>query len=255
MIRATQIARLRSLTGTATLPGAASSRTSRALGLMLQVSPERRPDPLDLTFRADVRCDAIWGYAEEGDAWAEIGRLEPTGDPGRTGASWTSPRRPAAGPDGDLVQLYVDATVPIEEVRRLEAETEVALTVVRKPAAGKDGLYRLRVGGFRRTRIAVATVRTDDGHRLTAHPTRTGHLGSPSTGTWSRSATSTSRGWRRRVDGSGCVGASPRTTRTSRTATLLFKGRNTGLRWEQPLPVVFDGLATAKDNGNRWYPL
>ena len=250
----------RTALGSKAAPVAAAEPPLRATGLGLTMTAGQSGRFLELTlaFRPDITAHRLWGRLPDQDVWIDLGALADESRRGVYAESMDLERLLApdvlGSGDGATVHLYVDLDVPIIDVRRLEAESEVALLVV--PGAPRDqhrGRYRLQLGSFRQTQIARLNPREVDGHLMTVHPTRTGHLAVeidrelPQTADVLVSRLSTAGGVLR------MKGEVQTYHADLEVAELLLKWRTIGLRRTWPFAVQFDTAATRKGFGLRVY--
>jgi CDP-glycerol glycerophosphotransferase len=233
----------------------AGADTESVIGLAAAIRQTERTLEVDVLFRADLVARRLVGRWD--DTWLDLTVLRPTGRPGGYHASvdlaaFTElPLRP----DGWLVDLYVDLDLPTPDVRRLEAELELALLVApgTRPSA-HAGTYRLRLGRFAYTDFAEVMTSTSHERSVTAFPDASGHVQvavdvepAPYAEVYvSRLSTA---GGRLRIRGRI-------ETRhgDAEDAAIVLKGRLSGIRSSHPIEPVLDESSTRHSFGLRSYP-
>ncbi len=245
--------RLSRLRGSGSLP---RTRVATGLGRRLDVRHEGAELLLDMAFRPDLVAHEVWGRVVGGTEWTRLGESRPSGASGCYSARCDLRALLAAVGQPATVQVFVDIDLPLDDVRALEAEAELALIAVpgRPPRDGR-GRYRLQLGDFLDTRWEAAHEESVDGRLLAAYPTSTGHvavkvdLPLPQSGAV----------YVTRLDASGegrlrMVGTIETLHGDVTSATLVLKGRTTDVRFAQPVPVVHDDARVRRSFGLRSYP-
>ncbi|MFL6098443.1 MAG: CDP-glycerol glycerophosphotransferase family protein [Actinomycetales bacterium] len=231
----------------------AGAQTQSVIGRAAAIRQTERSLEVDLLFREDLTARRLVGRVD--DTWVDLGVLRSNGRPGGYHGSVDLAAFVQLPTEPAILDLYVDVDLPREDVRRLEAELELALLVTpdtRPTASG--GTYRLRLGRFRQTDFAEVMTSVAAGRSVTVFPDATGHI---------QVALDCEPAPYAEMYVNRLSAADGRLRMKGRVETrhgdvedawLVLKGRASGIRYSHPVALTLDEAATRRSFGLRSYP-